>query len=461
MIDVIVGAAALAYRLSDDKSETKINRKDTNSSMKSLSRTSSSSSSSNNNQQPLEPATLIYHESARKIVFRDSIRRGQTHSPPANKVIPPLNRISETTRHPLKINQKDDTTKSSEVAKSGINETISHSDEKRNKKNLFSNIKSQKKNNNEQSRPISSNSCTSSVSSIASSAVDSTNYGTHVNTSIHHVPNGEETKHASASSQDSKPRVIIANYTPIIEPLETLDLTPDDQFQELLDSNPWTDPKKGTKNEDLWKSMTVAEKEVATMFLQEKCLVKTVKNSDWNEFIQKFYVEKEEDAKRQLHPSEYYIRKNTKNAGEEIKGKEHPFHSFVTSTSLLPSCGMKMRCYGSTLSYTTGVVFAIPKSFRKDSDISSSIIGDGIGVMSDHQDNEEDHHAALTKTWAWPSGYSAKTEFNIGHNGKLINGREEGRYTMLLNIIVDQFYFSLGNFPLLNIHFVFLSVGQL
>ena len=122
---------------------------------------------------------------------------------------------------------------------------------------------------------------------------------------------------------------------------------------------------------------------------------------------------------------------------------------------------MKMRCYGSTLSYTTGVVFAIPKSFRKDSDISSSIIGDGIGVMSDHQDNEEDHHAALTKTWAWPSGYSAKTEFNIGHNGKLINGREEGRYTMLLNIIVDQFYFSLGNFPLLNIHFVFLSVGQL
>lgn len=63
-----------------------------------------------------------------------------------------------------------------------------------------------------------------------------------------------------------------------------------------------------------------------------------------------------------------------------------------------------MRCYGSTKEYRIGVVFALPKLFG----------------------NETEEDAAMrTHTWSWPSGYSAKTEFNMCSQGKLINGRQE------------------------------------
>ena len=64
-----------------------------------------------------------------------------------------------------------------------------------------------------------------------------------------------------------------------------------------------------------------------------------------------------------------------------------------------------MRCFGSTREYAVGVVFALPQAFPSDA-------------------SEEDA-AKRTRTWSWPSGYSAKTEFNIDHRGNLINGREE------------------------------------
>ena len=64
-----------------------------------------------------------------------------------------------------------------------------------------------------------------------------------------------------------------------------------------------------------------------------------------------------------------------------------------------------MRCFGSTHEYATGVIFALPQAFPYDS--------------------SEDNSAKRTRTWSWPSGYSAKTEFNIDHRGNLINGREE------------------------------------
>jgi hypothetical protein len=64
-----------------------------------------------------------------------------------------------------------------------------------------------------------------------------------------------------------------------------------------------------------------------------------------------------------------------------------------------------MRCFGSTNEYPVGVVFALPTSFPRD--------------------QSEDASAKRTRTWSWPSGYSAKTEFNIDRNGNLINGREE------------------------------------
>lgn len=62
-------------------------------------------------------------------------------------------------------------------------------------------------------------------------------------------------------------------------------------------------------------------------------------------------------------------------------------------------------CFGSTNEYAVGVVFALPSTYPDNS--------------------SEDEAARRTKTWSWPSGYSAKTEFNIDDHGNLINGREE------------------------------------
>ena len=42
--------------------------------------------------------------------------------------------------------------------------------------------------------------------------------------------------------------------------------------------------------------------------------------------------------------------------------------------------------------------------------------------------NEEDA-ARKSHTWCWPSGYAAKTEYNISPYGELINGRKEALVT--------------------------------
>ena len=66
---------------------------------------------------------------------------------------------------------------------------------------------------------------------------------------------------------------------------------------------------------------------------------------------------------------------------------------------------LETGCFGSTNEYAVGVVFALPTAFPNDA--------------------SEDDAAKRTKTWSWPSGYSAKTEFNSDHRGNLTNGREE------------------------------------
>jgi len=49
-----------------------------------------------------------------------------------------------------------------------------------------------------------------------------------------------------------------------------------------------------------------------------------------------------------------------------------------------------------------------------------------VFALPKHFVNENEEDAALrTHTWSWPSGYSAKTEFNIDSRGELINGRKE------------------------------------
>ena len=65
-----------------------------------------------------------------------------------------------------------------------------------------------------------------------------------------------------------------------------------------------------------------------------------------------------------------------------------------------------MRSYGTTNNYTAGVVFSLP-------------------TFDDNNEQLEDKAAEESRTWSWPSGYSAKTEFNIDGRGELINGRAE------------------------------------
>ena len=70
-----------------------------------------------------------------------------------------------------------------------------------------------------------------------------------------------------------------------------------------------------------------------------------------------------------------------------------------------------MRCFGSHKD------FALPT-------VPHSCPGGGDG-------EEESEEEAAKRTRTWPSGYSAKTEFNIDNRGNLINGREEA--LVLLN----------------------------
>ena len=95
------------------------------------------------------------------------------------------------------------------------------------------------------------------------------------------------------------------------------------------------------------------------------------------------------------------------------------YNSFYTSLSILPSCGLKMRCYGSTREYPFGVIFALPQVYEGGD-------GEGIGEgMGESKGESEDEAAKRTNSWSWPAGYAAKTEFNIGRDGDLMNGRDD------------------------------------
>jgi len=140
------------------------------------------------------------------------------------------------------------------------------------------------------------------------------------------------------------------------------------------------------------------------MVIDQRATVKTLKNTDWSQFLHRFKVPREplngEEHRNKRDDIPHHLQENESGSGV----CDFPYNSFVTSTTLLPSGGVKMRAYGTTSSYTTGVVFSMPKF---------------------DNEQEEEEAAKITNTWSWPSGYSAKTEFNIDLNGELINGRAE------------------------------------
>jgi hypothetical protein len=186
---------------------------------------------------------------------------------------------------------------------------------------------------------------------------------------------------------------VITTFQPKIVPLPALELGPTDDFAPLLNSQ--------FVEDDTSAALTDAEKEVCRLLRDQRCTVKTIKNEDWSSFLQRFMV-----ANPRTHraPAEH----------DDIPpdpAHHYPFNSFVTSTSLLPTNGLRMRCYGSTNQYTVGVVFALPSYDHCTTKESAA--------------EEEDADTKRTQTWSWPSGYSAKTEFNIDGRGRLINGRYE------------------------------------
>jgi hypothetical protein len=183
--------------------------------------------------------------------------------------------------------------------------------------------------------------------------------------------------------------VVIAGYQPTIVPLPHLELGPNDEFTPLLESG------KDNVIQDHW---TLAEKEVFGMLKNQTAVVKTIKNSEWTTFLHRFQIPNNPRANG--YPDEH---DDIAPHGDDDGG--FPFNSFVTSTSLLPSCGRKMRCFGAPAVYTTGVVFALPQAQTSN--------------------ETEEESVKRTHTWSWPSGYSAKTEFNIDGRGRLLNGREE------------------------------------
>jgi hypothetical protein len=160
---------------------------------------------------------------------------------------------------------------------------------------------------------------------------------------------------------------LIAGFQPNIVPLPKLELGPSDEYQALYESHA---PDKATEG------FSAAEIEVCQMLKEQRCVVKTVKNVDWTDFLDRFHVP---HKSRGRSPDEH----------DDIPASaDFHFNSFVTSTTMLPEYGKKMRCFGSPSQYTVGVVFALPSEYA-DADA-------------------EDEAATRTKTWSWPAGYSVR-----------------------------------------------------
>lgn len=327
-------------------------------------------------ESPLPPPVLVYHESARSIVFRDNMHRAcdaaaeQVASILVGSVPSPHPNGIEKSRHhdarhsnflldrpstpPLADNSRPDQKRVASVC------LAKESD------------------------------CLTNPSSKELAELEAEGEGDIKNAS---KPSSSESLlldvivHGSSSHS-----VDIKGFQPQVVPLPRLQLGRNDEFQPLISSDEsqhWTD----------------IEKEVYQMIIDQRATVKTLKNTDWSQFLHRFKVPREplkgeERRNKRDDIGPHHLQENESGSGV----CDFPYNSFVTSTTLLPSGGVKMRAYGTTSSYTTGVVFSMPKF---------------------DNEQEEEEAAKITNTWSWPSGYSAKTEFNIDLNGELINGRAE------------------------------------
>lgn len=281
--------------------------------------------STSSSKAELPPPVLVYHESARSIVFRDHVRRACDVEDGARTPDPIIGGIQET-RHASFIGESHHNADSKVRHKPrSMSEHCVHED-----KMLSSEL-------NEMSN----------LFGAAESIVDSVR---------------------SLSS------VEIQGFMPQIEPLPQLKLGQKDEFEPLLNS-----PESQQKQ--YW---TEAEKDVYDLLQNQQAVVKTIKNSEWTSFLHRF---------KSPHVENGRFPPNKKDIPPH--GEDYPFNSFVTPTSLLPAGGKKMRSYGAPATYTTGAVFALPQFESEEA---------------------ADEAAAVSGTWSWPSGYSAKTEVSCACN---------------------------------------------
>jgi len=390
----------------------------------------------NNESKMLEPPTVIYHESAHSIVFRDNLRRA--HEKAAIKQTCELDRSLTKSSHLLSpiTRGRPKYRGDSEKDVTGNNQ----SNRSRESSCSSTSVSASRASYNSKQSTAKLASCDTSNQSYESD----TGYSTATDSDTTHqffmeglslTPNAsgkkkkkrkkKKKKKAGSKITDEKidiptPNIIVANFTPVIDPLPLLNLGPHDEFSDLLHSTPFElgesqqgkCPEKAKQNPDVWDTMTDTEKDVVTKLQQEKCVVKTVNTSSWTSFLQKFPIKDGEigGGRWRLNAGENASlgtdRRKHIIFSQEQQQTLQPFHSFATSTTLLPPCGFKMRCYGSIKQYPTGVIFALPTTFPNDN-------------------SDEAQAADRTNTWSWPSGYSAKTEYNIDPRGNLTNGRAD------------------------------------
>jgi hypothetical protein len=345
----------------------------------------SRSLNSETNHKQLQPAVLVYHESARSIVFRDHLRRAAKMSESNASTISETTGVTTVDTASDSITYSDALTGKLETSEVGADPA-------------------------EQIRPRSipiegTNNIPPPVKrrypkAYADSKNDSSNgdHYDHIDPLVGMITPITEMasdllpfdKDTVMPSQAGIPPAQIAGFRPRIEPLPAMEFTPNDEFAALQHS-----PSGDLDESNFPSDWTVADRQVVMALKTERACVKTIKNSDWTAFLHRFCFAFQPKSRHSC----------SEHNDIAPAGPDHPFNSFVTSTTMLPECGEKMRCFGSCGMYTVGVVFELPTAFA-----------DG---------ETEDEATKRTQTWSWPAGYSAKTEFNIDSRGKLINGREE------------------------------------
>lgn len=357
------------------------------------------------------PAVLVYHESARSIVFRDHLRRAAKLSESNAST------VSETTRATtVDTATATDSNNNSDAFASKLESSLFAAEagadpaEKNHSRSISMGEAGADPARQIHSRSISMGGTSNTPPPVkrrypkayADSKNDNSNIGDYhhdlidplvgIMTPITEIASDllDWNSDTVLPSQAGISPTQIGGFRPRIEPLPALDFGPNDEFAALQYSPP------GDLDEaDYPRDWTVAERQVVTALKMERACCKTIKNADWTAFLHRFCFAFE--PKKRNSCSEHH--------DIAPAGPDHPFNSFVTSTSMLPECGEKMRCFGSCSMYTVGVVFELPMAFA-------------VGET-------EDEAAKRTQTWSWPAGYSAKTEFNIDSRGRLTNGREE------------------------------------